>query len=126
MCHAGWAEVARPRSEERRFVAKDKRKAETLRPTLPPASCWLCERPLGRVVEWHHPLPKSRGGRDTVPVHPICHRTLHTLFSNGELARFGPDRSRLVAEAALARFLAWIEGKDPDFHAPTFRSSSRR
>ncbi len=38
--------------------------------------CWLCARPLGRRVERHHPIPKSRKGRETVPVHPICHRVI--------------------------------------------------
>ena len=51
------------------------------------ASCWLCGRPLGSRVEWHHPVPKSRGGRQIVPVHPICHRALHAHFTNTELAR---------------------------------------
>ena len=49
--------------------------------------CWLCTRPLGERVEWHHPIPKSRGGREKVAIHPICHRTLHARFSNGELQR---------------------------------------
>jgi len=47
--------------------------------------CWLCGRLLGRKIEWHHPTPKSRGGRITVPAHPICHRAIHASFSNTEL-----------------------------------------
>lgn len=43
--------------------------------------CWLCSRPIGRWVEYHHPVPRSRNGRATVPVHPICHRTLHKTLS---------------------------------------------
>jgi hypothetical protein len=83
--------------------------------------CWLCTRPLGRRVEWHHPVPKSRGGREKRPIHPICHRTLHARFSNGELHRIGDSLSVLRADEEIARFLAWIEAKDPDFHAPTRR-----
>ncbi|MEW9857009.1 HNH endonuclease [Novosphingobium sp. M1R2S20] len=83
--------------------------------------CWLCARPLGAKIEWHHPVPKSRGGRETVPVHPICHRTLHATFANAELARHGADVSGLRAEPAVARFLAWIGDKHPDFHARTAR-----
>jgi hypothetical protein len=78
-------------------------------------------RPLGRRVEYHHPVPKSRGGRATVPVHPICHRTLHKTFDNKQLERFGDDAAKLRSAAELERFLAWIAGKPPDFHAPTFR-----
>jgi hypothetical protein len=83
--------------------------------------CWLCARRLGRRVEWHHPVPKSRGGRDKRPIHPICHRTMHGRFSNAELERIGGELSALRADGQIARFLAWIEGKDPDFHAPTRR-----
>jgi len=82
--------------------------------------CWLCGRPLGRKVERHHPQPKSRGGRETVPVHPICHRTIHARYSNAKLARLdGPDPLR--ADPEIARFLAWVKDKPADFHAPTRR-----
>ena len=34
--------------------------------------CWLCHRLLGQRMEWHHPVPKSRGGRETVwPVRAV-------------------------------------------------------
>ena len=84
-------------------------------------ACWLCSRPLGDRVEWHHPVPKSRGGREKVAVHPICHRTLHARFSNAELQRIGDDPAALRADPEIARFLAWIGNKPPDFHAPTRR-----
>ncbi|HKY81931.1 MAG TPA: HNH endonuclease [Sphingobium sp.] len=83
--------------------------------------CWLCARPLGRRVEWHHPVPKSRGGRETVAVHPICHRAIHAQMSNADLARAGGDVAVLRAHSAIARFLGWVAGKPPDFHAPTHR-----
>lgn len=92
---------------------------EPPQPVAEPQSCWLCTRPLGKRVELHHTVPKSRGGRSTVPVHPICHRTLHVCFSNVELARIGNDHEALVQNPALARFLVWIANKAPDFNAPT-------
>ena len=82
-------------------------------------TCWLCLRALGSRVEYHHPVPKSRGGRETVPVHPICHRTLHQTLSNKDLELL--SLADLRANADIARFLKWIAGKDPDFHAPTRR-----
>ena len=81
--------------------------------------CWLCERPLGSRVEYHHPVPKSRGGRETVPVHPICHRALHKSFTNKQLEKL--DRSTLRGAPEIAPFLQWIGNKDPDFHAPTHK-----
>lgn len=88
-----------------------------------PARCWLCDRDLGHRIEWHHPVPKSKGGRETVALHPICHRTLHATFSNAELQRMGAERGLLCLNPAIARFLKWIENKTPDFHA---RTSPRR
>jgi hypothetical protein len=84
-------------------------------------TCWLCERPLGNRVEWHHPVPKSRGGRAVVPLHPICHRTIHATLTNAELARSHHEAEALRAHPAIARFVAWVAGKPPDFHAPTRR-----
>ncbi|MBB4859081.1 hypothetical protein HNO88_002407 [Novosphingobium chloroacetimidivorans] len=83
------------------------------------ATCWLCERPIGRKVEWHHPLPKSRGGRATVAVHPICHRMLHSTFDNATLARRGTDAEALRREPEIAKFVRWVADKLPDFHAQT-------
>lgn len=86
-----------------------------------PPDCFLCGRRLGRRVEWHHPVPKSRGGRETVPIHPICHRTIHATLANVELARDYADAAALRAHPEIAKFVAWISDKDPDFHAPTRR-----
>jgi hypothetical protein len=109
----------------RRGRRHDRSPAEDETPVLAPAddrvTCWLCARPLGRRREWHHVVPKSRGGRTTVPVHPICHRTLHACFSNAELARIGREDLPIAAEPAIQTFLAWIADKPPDFHAPTRR-----
>lgn len=61
----------------------------------PADTCALCARPLGRKVEWHHVVPKSEGGREMVPVHPICHRTIHATVSNADLARLYPTMDAL-------------------------------
>ena len=84
-------------------------------------ACWLCGRPLGRKFEYHHPVPKSLGGREMVPLHAICHRTLHARFSNKQLAAIGDDRSALAADPDIARFLAWIVNKPADFHSITHK-----
>lgn len=87
--------------------------------------CALCERPLGTRVEWHHPVPRSVGGRETVPLHPICHRTIHACCTNRELARMTGGVAALRAHAGIAAFLRWIADKPPDFNAPTRRARSR-
>jgi hypothetical protein len=94
---------------------------EHIRPAPAEQRCGLCQRPLGGRVEWHHVLPKSEGGRDTVPLHPICHRTIHASATNAQLARCYPTLDALREREDIARFLAWIADKPPDFHVPTRR-----
>lgn len=54
-----------------------------------------------------------------MPVHPICHRTIHACFTNAELARTDAEGRMLSDNVDMARFLTWIADKPPDFHAPT-------
>lgn len=81
------------------------------------APCWLCGRPTGKTIVWHHPVPKSRGGRDVVPMHPICQQTVTANFTNSELERYGMDAEGLLASPAIRKFVDWVAKKDPDFTA---------
>jgi hypothetical protein len=81
--------------------------------------CWLCGRPTGKTIVWHHPVPKSRGGTDVVPMHSICQQTLIANFSNSELQRHGMDVEGLLANANVRKFVDWVANKDPDFTATT-------
>ena len=85
-----------------------------------PAVCALCGRALGARIEWHHVVPKSQGGRETAPLHPICHRTIHAAADNATLARLA-DLDAVRTLPAIERFLDWIADKPADFHAPTRR-----
>jgi hypothetical protein len=82
-----------------------------------PLPCWLCGRPTGKTIVWHHPIPKSRGGRDVVPMHPICQQTLITNFTNSELQRHGMNVEGLLDNPAIRKFVDWVAKKDPDFNA---------
>lgn len=85
----------------------------------PPEPCWLCARPLGKSVDRFHPIPKSRGGRDTVPVHPICRETIDANFSASELVRHAQNDIPLTDNETVARFVKWVSGKPADFHSAT-------
>ncbi|MDB5715694.1 MAG: hypothetical protein JWO15_3091 [Sphingomonadales bacterium] len=82
---------------------------------VPP--CWLCGRPIGKTIVWHHPVPKSRGGRDVVPMHSICQQTLIVNFTNSELQRNGTNVENLLMNPAVRKFVDWVANKDPDFTA---------
>ncbi|HZF41998.1 MAG TPA: hypothetical protein VEZ48_01150 [Sphingomonadaceae bacterium] len=85
----------------------------------PVIACWLCARATGKTIVWHHPVPKSRGGRDVVPMHPICQQTLTATFTNSELQRHGTDVEGLLANPAVRKFVDWVANKEPDFTATT-------
>ena len=106
--------MARKHSNHGRFetsMAEDDNTATAATP------CWLCGRPTGQKVVWHHPVPKSRGGRNVVPMHPICQQTLTVNFTNSELQRHGMDVEGLLANPAVRKFVDWVANKDPDFTA---------
>ncbi len=76
----------------------------------------------------HHLVPRSKGGAraPTVLLHRICHNAIHARFSEAELARRLADIDSLRAEPDVARFIAWVAGRPPDFHAPTRRAGTKR
>jgi hypothetical protein len=94
--------------------------AEARLAAVAPTTCALCGRALGARIEWHHVVPKSEGGTQTAPLHPICHRTIHVAADNPTLSRLG-DLEAVRALPVVARFLTWIADKPADFHAPTRR-----
>ena len=68
---------------------RTKRRAKVSKPIDGlPAPCPLCDRPMvtGPSLDQHHPLPRSHGGRETVTMHKICHRAIHAMLSEQELA----------------------------------------
>jgi hypothetical protein len=89
----------------------------------PAPPCWLCSRPTGKTIVWHHPVPKSRGGRDVVPMHSICQQTLIVNFTNSELQRHGTDVESLLVHPAIRKFVDWVANKDPDFTATIAKKS---
>ncbi len=99
------------RYDPREDIARDDEAAEA------PPPCWLCGRPTGKTIVWHHPVPKSRGGRDVVPMHPICQQTVAANFTNSELQRHGMDVDGLLANPDIRKFVDWVAKKDPDFTA---------
>ena len=83
--------------------------------------CELCERPVDALTT-HHLFPKSQGRRagrkvqelPTVRTCRACHRQLHTLFSNKELARELDSLEKLKAHPAMEKFLTWVKKQDPN------------
>lgn len=85
--------------------------------------CPLCERLIAPSQrDAHHLIPKSHGGKQTVLLHRICHRQIHALFSETELARQLNNVESLRAREELQSFIKWVKTKPDDFFERTSKS----
>lgn len=71
-------------------------------------------------------MPKSKGGRHTEFLHRVCHRQIHALLSETQLARQYNTVEALRAHPELATFLDWVKSKPDDFTARTRKSAQMR
>lgn len=85
--------------------------------------CPLCERriPVSQR-DAHHLVPKSKGGRHTEFLHRICHRQIHALLTETELARQFFSVEALLSHPEIALFVAWVRTKPEDFMERTRKS----
>lgn len=73
----------------------------------------------------HHLVPKSRKGRDTVELHHICHRKIHSIFSEKELADHYHTMERLLNHPEVAKFVKWVAKRPPGFYSKTVEKKKR-
>lgn len=89
--------------------------------------CPLCGRgiPMQQRDE-HHLIPKSKGGKTTLTLHRICHRQIHALLTEKELAEKYSTIDALLGYEALAHFVQWVKTKPDDFYLKTRKSQRLR
>jgi hypothetical protein len=85
---------------------------------LPPI-CPLCDRPIPKGVPQsaHHLIPKLKGGKGgaTVLLHHVCHKEIHASLREADLARQYCTIEALRTHPRLAKFIAWIAKRPPEF-----------
>ncbi|UFS56652.1 HNH endonuclease [Comamonadaceae bacterium M7527] len=85
--------------------------------------CVLCDRPIPPgLKDAHHLVPKSRGGVATVLMHRICHKHIHAVLTETELARHYATVAALQAHPVVATFVQWVKDKPIDFNPPVRRN----
>jgi hypothetical protein len=91
------------------------------------AVCSICGRrvPPSQRDE-HHLVPKSKGGRVTAVLHRICHRQLHALFTETQLAEDYATIEALLADKDVRDFVSWVRTKPDGFYERTRTSKRKR
>lgn len=90
-------------------------------------TCQLCGR-IGVETTAHHLVPKETGGRDGEIIRLClpCHRQIHALYSNRELAMRLNTLNKLKNDERIVRYLRWIKNQDPGEEITIKKARSRK
>jgi 5-methylcytosine-specific restriction endonuclease McrA len=87
-------------------------------------TCPICDRPIPTSQrDAHHLIPKSKGGKTTEYLHRICHKQIHALFTETELAQQYHHAQILRDHPGMKKFIKWVSGKPNSFYEKTRKSS---
>lgn len=80
--------------------------------------CPICEREMidGPSIGRHHLMPKTFGGKETIEMHRICHRKIHSLLTDRELQHIYHTVQTLLQHEGIQKFVKWVSKKDPEFY----------
>ena len=109
------------------MIGKIRQKLISLEPKrsmlAPEVICPICERPIPESQkDAHHLIPKSKGGKTTEFLHRICHRQIHALFTETELATTLHTAAALQEHPEMQRFIQWVKSKPDHFFERTRKS----
>ena len=94
---------------------------------MPEDTCPLCGRPLGNVnVDRHHLVPKTFKGKEQFLIHKICHRKIHSVFTERQLLLTYHTWEALRADPDIQLFIDWVAPKRPDFYTATATSNKKK
>jgi len=89
-----------------------------------PIICPICEREIPPTqMDAHHLIPRSKGGKETQYLHRICHRQIHALFTETELARRLNSADAIREHPQMQRFIEWVKNKPDGFYERVAKST---
>lgn len=80
----------------------------------------------GPSIDQHHLIPKSKGGKIQEDCHKVCHRKIHSRFTESELAFVYNTWDNLRAHPDIQTFVRWVKKKPPEFLDSFIRSKDKR
>ena len=116
-----------PGKIRRKLIGNDLAKSPIFKQADTPNICPLCDREIPTAQrDAHHLIPKSKGGLKTRFLHRICHRQIHALFTEAELAKTYNNVAQLLAHPEITKFVAWVKTKPGYFNERTYKSQRIR
>ncbi len=91
--------------------------------------CPLCKRVLvsGPSIDEHHLVPRSvKKNDDTITIHKICHRKIHSLFTEKELGLVYNTIDKLIEHPEIQKFVRWVSKKHPEYYDSSRESRERK
>ena len=67
-------------------------------------------------------IPKSKGGKSTEYLHQICHKQIHALFNENELAKILNTAELLRNHSDMQTFINWVKNKPDNFYERAAKS----
>lgn len=91
-------------------------------------SCPICERDMikGPFIDKHHFIPKCKGGKATQYLHKVCHRKIHSIWTEKELEKEFNDPNKVCAHPEMTKFIAWIKKKEPNFYDKNVKHNRKK
>jgi 5-methylcytosine-specific restriction endonuclease McrA len=90
-------------------------------------TCPLCGRILGTVnIDRHHLVPRKFKGKAQFAIHKICHRKIHSAFTERELLQKYHSWDALREHEDIQAFIVWVSRKPPEYYARTATSNKKK
>lgn len=89
--------------------------------------CPICNRELGnQMIDEHHLIPKTFGGKETFTLHRICHRKIHATFTERELLNYYHTWDRIKEHSEFQKFILWVQKKPIDYYSGSDETQDRK
>lgn len=77
--------------------------------------CELCHREVDKLTI-HHLIPKQKKGHHgpKINICSACHRQIHVLYDNTQLAQKLNSLEKLQNEPQMQKFITWVSKQDPN------------
>jgi hypothetical protein len=70
----------------------------------------------GPSIDRHHWIPRAQGGKEQAPMHRVCHKKIHSVLTEREIAVLYSTPDALRAHPEIARFIDWVQRHPPEWN----------